>query len=134
MDEHIIDDEVRKSFPGMSDEDIYKFYVAAKGVEDERPTIYDSDLSHARIIDSLGWDAFKEYLRISVGFDELDSEDYIALTNAVSYLKDIYNAQLYGAIYGAAAEASSKKTVSARKTSYNNLLKPLDQYRIDRGL
>ena len=67
----LINDEVRRFFPGQTDEQIRQFYETAKAAEVTKESIFESDLSHARIIDALGWDAFKEYMRITTGTDYL---------------------------------------------------------------
>lgn len=121
MVDDLIDDEVRRSFPGWSDEKILRFYERAKAVEIQRTKIFDSDLSHARIIRELGWDAFKEYLCVATGGCDLDDDDYIALTQACAFVREIDNTPLYAAIYGAAAEPTNRKTVSARKKTLKNL-------------
>lgn len=131
----LIDDEVRRSFPGSTDKEIYEFYLTVKAVEDiPRTSIFESDLSHAMIIRELGWAAFKEYLVVSTGTDWLDPDDFVALTNALTYLREIENITMYNAIYGASSEASSKKTVKARKKSFEQLASPLDNYVVDRGV
>jgi hypothetical protein len=131
----LIDDDVRRSFPGFTDKEIYDFYLAAKSVEvKEQPSIFESDLSHARIIRELGFDAFKEYLKKVTGTDYLAVDDYIALTDALSYLREIENTSLYAAIYGAAAEAQNKKTVSSRKESYASLTQQLKKFTIAEGI
>lgn len=135
MQHDLIDDEVRRSFPGFTDQEIYEFYLAAKSVQKfVTPEIFESDLSHARIIRELGWDAFKEYLTTITGTNELEADDYIALTDALSYLREIENASLYAAIYGAASEASSKKTITARKNSYKELTSYLNKFQIAKGV
>lgn len=136
MQHDLIDDEVRRSFPGYSDEKIYEFYLVAKNAEQLVDTvqIFESDLSHARIIRELGWEAFKEYLRITTGTDELDDVDIVALTQAVAYVRELENVTLYAAIYGAAAEASNKKTVSNRKDNYKKLTKNHNSIEIVRGI
>lgn len=136
MQHDLIDDEVRRSFPGYSDEKIYEFYLVAKNAEQLVDTveIFESDLSHARIIRELGWEAFKEYLRITTGTDELDDVDIVALTQAVAYVRELENVTLYAAIYGAAGEASNKKTVSNRKDNYKKLTKNHNSIEIVRGI
>lgn len=136
MADGLIDDEVRRSFPGWSDEDIRQIYDAAKAAEVETPQIFESDLSHARIIRELGWVAFKEYLCCVTGSDDVafTGDDYIALTDAVSFLRELENTSLYAAIYGASSEASSKKTVSARKESYKSLTAQLHNIEIAKGI
>lgn len=132
MLDDLIDDEVRKSFPGFTDEEILKFYGAGKAAEAEVQQILGSDLSHARIIRELGWDAFLGYLRETTGTDALQDDDYVALAEAVSFLREIENTSLYAAIYGAAAEAS-RKTTSARKKSYEALTAQLGKIEIVKG-
>ncbi len=130
----LINDEVRRFFPGQTDEQIRQFYETAKAAEVTKESIFESDLSHARIIDALGWDAFKEYMRITTGTDYLEDDDFVALTEAVSFVREIDNLGLYAAIYGAAAEATSKKTVAARKESLNNITAPLNKNEIAKGV
>jgi hypothetical protein len=130
----LIDDEVRKSFPGLTDEEIYKFYVTAKNFEVILPSLFESDISHARIIRELGWDAFKEYLMITTGTDILDDDDIVQLTIAASYLREIENTTLYAAIYGAASEATSKKTSASRKESYKSLTSQVNNFEIVKGV
>lgn len=134
MLDDLIDDEVRRSFPGFSDDDIREFYQAAKAAEVENPQIFESDLSHARIIRELGWDAFKEYLRSAVGIDELDNEDIVRLAEACTFLREIDNTTMYAAIYGAASEVHSKKTASVRKESYKNLMSPIKNIDVIKGV
>jgi hypothetical protein len=83
----LIDDEVRRSFPGFSDQQILDFFEVAKSVEVEIPTLLESDLSHAKIIKCLGWDGFQRISKVTVGTDFLDGEDIVALVNAVGYLR-----------------------------------------------
>lgn len=124
----LIDDEVRRSFPGWSDHDILEFYQIAISVKKTvRPYVLSSDLGHARMIRSLGWTAFKEYLYSLVGTDHLETQDYIALTEAVEYINEIDRISLYSALYGSASEATNKKTVSARKKSHSVLTSRLDR-------
>jgi len=130
----LIDDEVRRSFPGFSDQQILDFFEVAKSVEVEIPTLLESDLSHAKIIKCLGWVAFKEYLLVTVGTDYLDGEDIVALVNAVGYLDDIEQMSLYNAMYSSASEMQSKKTASARKKSYKALVGSMAKFNIDSGL
>jgi len=131
----LIDDEVRKSFPGWSDQQIYEFWLIAKAnVAAPKPQIFESDLSHARIIRELGWQAFKEYLLVTVGTNVLDDEDFVALTNASSFLREIENTSLYMAMYGSASEPQNKKTVSARKKSFGQLTGQLDEFEIAKGI
>ena len=130
----LINDEVRRFFPGQTDEQIRQFYETAKAAEVTKESIFESDLSHARIIDALGWDAFKEYMRITTGTDYLEDDDFVALTEAVSFVREIDNRGLYAAIYGAAAEATSKKTVASRKESLNNITAPLNKNEIAKGV
>jgi len=130
----LINDEVRRFFPGQTDEQIRQFYEIAKAAEVTKESIFESDLSHARIIDALGWDAFKEYMRITTGTDYLEDDDFVALTEAVSFVREIDNLGLYAAIYGAAAEATSKKTVASRKESLNNITAPLNKNEIAKGV
>lgn len=130
----LINDEVRRFFPGQTDEQIRQFYETAKAAAVTKESIFESDLSHARIIDALGWDAFKEYMRITTGTDYLEDDDFVALTEAVSFVREIDNLGLYAAIYGAAAEATSKKTVAARKESLNNITAPLNKNEIAKGV
>lgn len=132
----LIDDEVRRSFPGLTDEQIYEFYLVAKNAEQLVDTveIFESDLSHARIVRELGWEAFKEYLRITTGTDELDDVDIVALTQAVAYVRELENVTLYAAIYGAAGEASNKKTVTSRKDNMKKLTKNHNSIEIVRGI
>lgn len=134
MVDDLIDDEVRKSFPGWTDDDIREFYNAAKSVEVDRPTIFESDLSHARIIRELGWDAFKEYLLAVTGTDTLEPDDFIALTDAAYFLREIENTSLYAAIYGSASEMQSKKTASARQKSYKKLTSQINNFVVDKGM
>jgi len=125
----LIDDEVRRSFPGWSDHDIVEFYQTAISAKKHvRPYILSSDLGHARMIRSLGWDAFKEYLSGLVGTDHLEPQDYIALTEAVEYINEIDRISLYRALYGSASEATNRKTVSARKKSHSLLTSRLDHF------
>jgi hypothetical protein len=135
MADVIIDDSVRKSFPGWDDEKIRQFYNATISAQEqvEVPRIYESDLSHARIIIELGWDAFLGYMRATTGTDELDDRDYVALAEAVSFLREIEKTSLYAAIYGAAAEAS-KKTISQRKKSYKDLTGHIGTMEIIKGI
>lgn len=134
MFDGLIDDEVRKSFRGMSDREIYDFWLTAQKISSVvKPEILESDLSHAKIIRELGWLGFKEYLRVTVGHDMLDGEDIVALTEACGYLSEIEKTSLYAALFSCASEASSKKTVSARKKSYEKLTSGLDLYDIARG-
>lgn len=130
----LIDDEVRRSFPSLSDEEIYAFYITAKTHEVILPSLFESDISHARIIRELGWVAFKEYLLVATGTDVLEDDDYISLTIAVSYLREIENSSMYAAIYGSASEASSKKTVSSRKESYKSLTSQINNFEIIKGV
>lgn len=132
--DNLIDDEVRRSFPGFTDQQIIEFYDLAKSAEIIRTEIFDSDLSHARIIREIGWLGFKEYLRVSVGSDFLDADDIIALTNALIFIREIDNASSYSAIYGASSEATSKKTVSARKQSLKQLTSQLENFDVTRGI
>lgn len=135
MYDDLIDDEVRKSFPGKTDKEIYEFYVLAKSIKTkEKPFILESDLSHARIIRELGWQAFKEYLFEVTGGDHLEPDDFVALTNACTYLSEIENVVLYSALYGSAAEATSKKTVSARKKSFENVSAQIHSFEISKGI
>lgn len=130
----LINDEVRRFFPGQTDEQIRQFYETATAAGVTKESIFESDLSHARIIDALGWDAFKEYMRITTGTDYLEDDDFVALTEAVSFVREIDNLGLYAAIYGAAAEATSKKTVASRKESLNNITAPLNKNEIAKGV
>lgn len=134
MLDDLIDDEVRRSFPGKTDEEIQAFYDVAISV---RPLpaheIFESDLSHARIIRELGWDAFKEYLRVTTGTDTLDDGDIVALVEACEFLREIENTSLYAAIYGAASEGH-KKTLSARKESFSKLTSSLKNIEITKGI
>ena len=130
----LINDEVRRFFPGQTDEQIRQFYETAKAAEVTKESIFESDLSHARIIDALGWAAFKEYMRVPTGTDYLEDDDFVALTEAVSFVREIDNLGLYAAIYGAAAEATSKKTVASRKESLNNITATLNKNEIAKGV
>lgn len=135
MFDDLIDDEVRHSFPGWTDEQIHEFYVTAKSVEKiDTPSIFESDLSHARIIRELGWDAFKEFLLSVTGTDVLESDDYIALAEASSFLRELENTSLYMAIYGSASEMKSKKTASHRNESYKHLVEPISKIEIAKGI
>ena len=135
MDHDLIDDDVRRSFPGLSDEQIYEFYLVAKSVESKNSiNIFESDFSHARIIHELGWDAFKEYLYATTGNSQLEADDFIALTEAVNYVRELEKVSLYAAIYGAASEASNTKTLSARRKALKKLTSKLDTVEIAKGI
>lgn len=136
MFDDLIDDDVRKSFPGWSDIEIHDWYVAVKSEQQKRvvPEIYESDISHARIIRELGWDAFKEYLVCVTGTDVLESDDYIALAEASSFLRELENTSLYMAIYGSASEMKSRKTASSRNESYKKLTATISKIEIAKGI
>lgn len=135
MFDDLIDDEVRKSFPGWTDQEIKDFYdVASSAKQTETPSIFESDLSHARIIRELGWQAFKEYLFAVTGSDVLEADDFIALADASSFLRELENTSLYMAIYGSASEMQSKKTASARKESYKQLVAGINKIEIAKGI
>lgn len=135
MFDDLIDDEVRHSFPGWTDEQIHAFYVTAKSVKKvDIPSIFESDLSHARIIRELGWDAFKEYLVAVTGTDVLESDDYVALAEASGFLRELDNTSMYMAIYGAASEMKSKKTATARNESYGKLTSGISKIEIAKGI
>lgn len=137
MLDDLIDDEVRKSFPGWSDEAIREWYEVAKTAQEKqpsKPSIFESDLSHAKIIRELGWEAFKEFLVAVTGDDVLEADDYIALAEASSLLRELENTSLYMAIYGAASEMKSKKTASARNESYKQLVEPISKVKIAKGI
>lgn len=135
MQDDLIDDEVRRSFPGWSDEEIREVYLTWKSVDNSDKTeIFASDLSHARIIRHLGWDAFKEYLFASTGTDQLDADDFIALTEAVAFVRDVENATLYRAIYGSASEMQSKKTATSRNNSFKEIIAPINNVEIAKGI
>ena len=132
MHDDVIDDEVRRSFPGLSDDEIYAFYVANKTAQTIRTKLLRSDLFYGKMIRRLGWDAFQEFLIETTGDCELDADDYIALTNAVGFLDELESVSLYAAIYGASAEAS-KKTVASRNKSFKKLSAVLNGYDIEEG-
>lgn len=136
MYDDLIDDEVRASFPGWTDIEIHDWYVAVKSEQEKRdtPSIYESDISHARIIRELGWDAFKEYLVSVTGTDVLEPDDFVALADASSFLRELENTSLYMAIYGAASEMHSKKTASARNDSYKKLTSTISKIEIAKGI
>ena len=135
MFDDLIDDEVRKSFPGWTDKDIYDFWVLAKTVEKkEVPTVFESDVAHARMIRELGWVAFKEYLLVTTGTDSLEPNDYVALAEASAFLRELENASLYMAIYGSASEIKSKKTAATRNQSYKQLVAGIGKIEIAKGI
>ena len=127
----LIDDEVRRNFPGRTDEEIERFYNnALEAAKDDRPTLLSTDLHLASIVRNCGWQALKEYLELTTGSADLDAEDIIAITQACAYWRTLDNAELYSALFGAASEATNKKTITARKKGIAKLLEPLDRYRL----
>lgn len=127
----LIDDEVRRFFPGQTDEQIARFYeTAIDATRDDRPALLSTDLYLANIARNCGWAALKEYLTVTTGNSDLDGDDILAITEACAYWRNLENAELYAALFGAASEATNKKTVNARNQSLKRLTGSLDAHRI----
>lgn len=127
-----IDDSVRAAFPGWSDAQIEEFHDLAKAAEEEsealRITIAGSDIGLAMVACELGWDALLCFLDACEGSHLLDAEDIMTIAHAARYLRINENINLYHALYGSAAEATSKKTSSARKKTLKALEAPLEVF------
>jgi hypothetical protein len=127
----LIDDEVRASFPGLSDEEIAEFYEAGKlAAEDHRTPVSSVDCHLAIVCRQLGFDGLRAYLTATTGTCELTSEDLWAISTAGEYLRAASEAALFSSFYGAASEATSRKTVMARKDGLKSLTLSLSNYRM----
>lgn len=127
----LIDDTVRRSFPGMTDTEIEQFYrVGQIAAKDTRPSILATDLYLARIVRELGWRGLEAYLDAAVGDHTLGADDIADIADACAYLREQDSARLYSALYGSSSEASSRKTVTAREKGLERLTAPLQAYRI----
>lgn len=130
----LIDDKVRAAFPGLSDEEIEDFYRVADSIRVKRVPITETDLGLAMISRELGWQALKDYLEAVTGDSKLSADDIATVAHAASYTSRIERLELYSAIYGASSEASSKKTVNARKKSLKQLSESCGLFEILEGM
>lgn len=126
----LIDDKVRAAFPGLTDDEIRQFHAvaskAAAGVVD----VLNVDLNLAIIVRELGWEALKDYLTDATGDCKLSYIDIHAIATASSLLSMSERASIQSAIFGAAGEATSKKTVAARNKSLKTLTNGLSNFEV----
>lgn len=128
----LIDDEVRASFPHMSDEEIEQFY--GKGLlareANQHIEITETDLGLAMIARELGWQALKEFIHKSIGDENISANDIVSIAYAANYQRQIEQANMYAAIAGFASEVTNKQTVNARKKQMRDLTARLDMFKI----
>lgn len=132
----LVDDEVRALFPGFTDEEIQSLYERTEKLSEGSGgiPICETDLRLAIVARELGWEALCAYLVALTGNHRLNADDIYAIAQAATYLRFNDDSTLYKALYGASSEATSRKTVNARKSGLKHLTKPLANFNYLEGV
>lgn len=126
----LIDEQVRAAFPGFTDTEIEQFYAVAKRAAASSVYVCNTDLQLAIIARELGWEALKEYMYKATGDETISAGDIFSIATACHLLRTSDNATMNAAVYGAAAEATNKKTQAARTKSLKELTSGLKNYTV----